>query len=174
MNMLDILRNRRSVRKFTGQKIEEEKIEKLKEALLLAPTSRNIEPCEFIMVQDKTVLEKLSLLKPHGAAFIKDCDTAFAICADTSKSDVCVEDCSIASIVLQLTAESLGLGSCWVQARLRNHSENVKSEEYIKKTLGLPENFTAVSVVAVGYPAEKNSPKTPDMLKYEKIHTNKY
>ncbi|ADD68901.1 nitroreductase [Denitrovibrio acetiphilus DSM 12809] len=172
--MIDILRNRRSVRKFTDNKIETEKINILQEALLLSPTSRNIDPCEFIMVRDKITLEKLSKLKPHGAAFIKECDTAFVICGDTAKSDVCVTDCSIASIILQLEAESIGLKSCWAQVNKRFHNEEMYAEQYVRELLHIPENFTVVSVIAVGYPAETRPPKTSDSLKKEKIHNERF
>jgi len=172
--MIDILRNRRSVRKFTSEKISDETLDILKESLLLAPTSRNREPSEFIIVRDKQMLKKLSTLKPHGAAFIADCDTAFVICADTDKADTCVEDTSIASIVLQLTAESLGLGSCWVQARIREHSANMMSEDYIKVLLNLPDNMMVLSVIAVGYPLEAKVPRDPASLKKDKLHIEKY
>lgn len=170
--MLDILRNRRSVRKFTDKAIEDNKIEILKNALLLAPTSRNIEPCEFIMVRDKDTLEKLSKLKSAGSSFIAGCDTAFVICGDTAKSDVCIEDCSIASIVLQLTAETIGLKSCWAQVRLRSGEK--PSEQYVRELLGLPESFTVVSVIGIGYPAEDREPRSDDTLKREKIHAEKF
>jgi len=172
--MLEIIRNRRSIRKFTDQKIEDEKLELLKEALLRSPTSRNIEPWEFIIIREKERLEKLSLSKPHGAAFLKECDTAFVICADTAKSDVCIEDCSIASIVLQLAAESIGLKSCWAQVRMRNHSESVSSEDYLKNLLNIPENFTVVSAIGVGYPAETREPRAESDLKSEKIHYEQF
>lgn len=170
--MLEILQNRRSVRKFTEQKIEDEKIESLKKALLLSPTSRNLEPCEFIMVRNKETLEKLSKLKSAGSSFIAGCDTAFVICGDTEKSDVCIEDCSIASIVLQLTAETLGLKSCWAQVRLRSGEK--PSEEYVKELLDLPDSFTVVSVIGIGYPAEEREPRSDDTLKTEKIHAEKF
>jgi nitroreductase len=172
--MLEILKNRRSIRKFTDQKIEDEKIAILQEALLLSPTSRNIEPCEFIMVRDREMLEQLSKLKPHGASFLSKCDTAFIICGDTEKSDICVEDCSIASIILQLTGESVGLKSCWVQAHLRQHSETVSADQYIKKVFNLPENLTVISVIALGYPAEEREPKSAESLKREKIHNEHF
>ncbi|PLX68744.1 MAG: NAD(P)H-dependent dehydrogenase/reductase [Denitrovibrio sp.] len=172
--MIEILRNRRSTRKFTSEKISDEQLNVLKEALLLAPTSRNFEPCEFIIVRDKEMLKKLSVLKPHGATFLAECDTAFVICGDTDKSDVCVEDTSIASIILQLTAESLGLGSCWAQVRMRNHNEEMQSDEYIKQTLNLPANLMVTSVIGIGYAETKLSPKDFDSLKHEKIHIERY
>jgi len=170
--MLNTLRNRRSIRKFTDKIIEDSKIKILKEALLLSPTSRNIEPCEFIMVRDKTTLKKLSELKTHGSAFLEGCDTAFVICGDTVKSDVCVEDCSIASIVLQLTAETIGLKSCWAQVRLR--SGDIDSETYVKNLLNIPADFTVVSVIGIGYPAEEREPRADDSLQRDKIHVEKF
>jgi nitroreductase len=172
--MIDILKNRRSVRKFTDEKISDAQLEILKESLLLSPTSRNREPLEFIVVQDKNVLQKLSKSKPHGAGFLAECDTAFVICGDTDKADTCVEDASIASIIVQLTAESLELGSCWAQIRLRAHDEDTSAEEYIKQLMNLPEHFMALSVIGIGHPAEKPSPKTSADLKHEKIHIEVY
>lgn len=168
--MLDLLTNRRSVRQFTDQPIEFNKLEILKEAVLRAPTSRNLEPCEFIIVRDKEMLKKLSVLKPHGAAFLKECDTAFVVLGDTTKSDVCIEDCSIAAITMQYTAESLDLGSCWVQTRLRDHSEDIKAEDYVRKLFGLPETMLVVCVVGIGYPAAKKEPREKNTLKFEKLH----
>lgn len=172
--MIEILRGRRSVRQFTDQKIEDDKLKILQEALLLSPTSRNIEPCEFIIVRDKDTLKKLSVLKPHGASFLAECNTAFVICGDTSKSDVCTEDCSIAAIILQLTGESLGIGSCWVQARLRDHNETVKSEEYLRELFQLPEKMTVPIVIGMGYPAAKKEPRTKESLRTEKLHMEKF
>lgn len=171
--MIKILQNRRSVRSFKNTDIEGEKLDMLKEALLLAPTSRNFEPCEFIFIKDKNILEKLSIAKPHGAGFLKECNVAVVICGDTSKSDVCIEDCSIASITLQYAAEAAGLGSCWAQMRLRPHNDNMTAEEYVRKTLSLPETYTVVSIIGLGYPASKPAPKTKSDLKYQKIHIEK-
>jgi len=172
--MIDILKKRRSVRQFTDQNIEPEKLGMLKEALLLSPTSRNLEPCEFIMVQDKKKLASLSEAKAHGAGFLAGCDTAFVICGDTEKSDVCIEDCSIASIVLQLAAESIGLGSCWAQIRQRKDKAENSAEENVKKLLGLPDRMMVVSIIGIGYPASKPGPKNSSQLKREKIHTESF
>lgn len=172
--MIDILRNRRSVRSFTTERISGEHIKVLEEALLRAPTSRNFEPCEFIVVREKDKLNKLSELKAHGCQFLSGCDTAFVICADTAKSDVTIEDCSIASIILQLTGESLGLGSCWVQVRLRNRADGTPSEKYLRQLFSMPDNIQIVSVVGMGHPAQEKVPRPADSLKAEKIHHESY
>lgn len=172
--MIELLRKRRSCRKFSNIKIEDDKLDILKEALLRAPTSRNFEPCEFIIVRDREMLQKLSVFKPHGAAFLKECDTAFVITGDEEKSDTCIEDCSIAAITLQYTAESLGLRSCWAQARLRGSDHAKDAEEHIRGLFGLPYNIRANYVVGIGYPAAKTTPRTSDSLRYEKLHTEKF
>ncbi len=110
--MIEILRKRRSIRLFTEQKIEAEKISLLQEALLRSPTSRNFNPWEFILIDDREMIQTLSQAKPHGLSFLKTAPCAVVVCGDETKSDVWVEDCSIASIILQLTVVSLGLASC--------------------------------------------------------------
>ena len=106
--MLDIFYNRRSTRKFSNQKIEEEKIQKLITAALLAPSSKGSRPWEFIVVDDPALLSVLANSKPHGASLLKHAPLAVIIAGDKTKSDVWIEDCSIASVFVQLEAEALG------------------------------------------------------------------
>ena len=172
--MIELLRKRRSIRKFQGKSIDTEKIKTLKEAVLRAPTSRNIMPWEFIFITDKDKLKKLSEAKQHGSAFVAGAPLAVVVCADTTKSDVWVEDCSIASIILQLTGLEQGLGSCWAQIRNRKHSESESAEEYIQNLLGIPEHFAVESIVALGYPDEEKEPVPYSALPLGKIHTEEF
>lgn len=167
--MIDILRERRSIRKYTTQVIESEKIELLKEAALRSPTSRNNKPCEFIFINDKNTISSLSESKQHGSAFLKNAPLAVIVCADETKSDVWVEDCSIASILLQLTAQSQSLGSCWIQIRKRLHSNGQSSEDYIKTLLNLAANIRVEAIISIGYPAETREPIAHDELDFKKI-----
>ena len=173
MSMIDLLRKRRSVRRFEDRAIEPEKIELLKEAVLRSPSSRNFDPWEFIFVEDKPLLESLSKSKPHGASFLKDAALGIVVCADEAKCDVWVEDCSIASILAQLTAQSLGLGSCWIQIRKRFYEEGMSSEAYIRHILKIPDTIRVLSIIAVGYPAEQPEPISREALKDDKIHLNR-
>ncbi|MHC4542169.1 MAG: nitroreductase family protein, partial [Planctomycetota bacterium] len=127
--MIELLRARRSIRKYTDRRIEPEKVEILKEAVLRSPSSRNIDPWEFVFVDEPNVLKKLSQSKPHGAKFLEHAALSIVICADGGKSDVWVEDCSIASILVQMAAQSIGLGSCWIQIRNRMFDDKVTSED---------------------------------------------
>ncbi|MFH1716648.1 MAG: nitroreductase family protein [Planctomycetota bacterium] len=172
--MIELLRARRSIRKYTDKSIEPEKIEILKEAVLRSPSSRNIDPWEFVFVTDRELLKQLALCKPHGAKFLERAALGIVVCADGSRSDVWVEDCSIASILLQMVAQSIGLGSCWIQIRNRMFDDKVTSEEYIKGLLNVPDHMKIQSIMAIGYPAEKREPLGQDALKYERVHINGY
>lgn len=172
--MINLLRARRSIRKFTEQRVEEEKTKLLQEAVLRSPSSKNGNPWEFIFVDDPELIEKLSQSKPHGAVFLANAPLAVVVLADETKGDVWVEDCSIASILLQLTAQSLGLGSCWVQVRRRAHSETQTAEQYIQKLFDLPDRLRVLSVIGIGYSAKTRSGKVFEELQQEKVHRNQF
>lgn len=172
--MIEILRKRRSIRKYQATTIDSQAMEVIKEALLRSPSSRGINPWTFIFVDQKDLLQRLSQAKEHGAQFVKDAALAVVICGDETKSDVWVEDCSIASIVLQLAAQSLGLGSCWSQIRNRVHSKEKSAEKYIQELLHLPGNLKVLSIIAIGVPAETKTPVAKEQLDYSKICNNTY
>jgi nitroreductase len=152
--MLDLLYSRHSIRNYSDQPIEADKIETLIEAALLSPSSRNRQPWEFIVVTDKTTLKQLSLAKPNGATFLAEAAWAIVIAGNTEKSDVWVEDCSIAAIIIQLTAHKLGLGSCWIQLRERMYKENISSSTYVKDILRLSNNLEIECIISIGYPKD--------------------
>ncbi|MHC4433037.1 MAG: nitroreductase family protein [Planctomycetota bacterium] len=174
MEMIELLRHRRSVRKFTDQAIEPDKVELLKEALLRSPTSRNINPWEFIFVDDRDLLRQLAVSKPHGASFLQDAALGIVVCADGQKSDVWTEDCSIASILVQMVAQSVGLGTCWIQIRNRMFDDTKTSQEHVRSLLKMPDRVEVESIIALGYPAEKKKPIPHDDLDYTKIRINGY
>mgnify|MGYP001068825179 CR=1 FL=1 len=117
---------------------------------------------------------KLSESKPHGASFLAEAALGIVILGDSEKSDVWVEDCSIASILVQLTAQSLGLGTCWIQIRNRSYNKDVTSEEYIQAFLKIPDHIKVESIIAFGYPTEERSGVTKEELDYSKIRKDVY
>ncbi len=172
--MIEILKKRRSIRKYKDKTIEGDKVDKLIKAALLSPTSRNLRPWSFIIVDDKNIIKKLSRAKDVGSEFLGGAPLAILVLADKELSDVWIEDSSIASIVIQLTAETLGLGSCWIQIRERNHNENLTAEDYIRDLFKLPANIKVESIIALGYPDEEKMPNKKENLKYDKIYRNKF
>lgn len=171
---LSLVQKRRSIRQYLEKPVEKEKIELLIEAALRSPSSRGFNPWEFIVVTDRDLLEKLSKAKTHGASFLKNAPLGIVVCADPEKCDVWIEDASIASIFFHLAAESLGLGSCWIQIRMRMHDQTKTSQEYVQKLLNIPENLNVESMIAIGYPAESKPPHRKENLQYEKVHYNAY
>ena len=172
--MIELLRARRSIRKYTDRPIEPEKLELLKEAVLRSPSSRNLDPWEFILVDDRQLMKELAACKPHGAAFLAQAALGIVICGDGRESDTWVEDCAIASILVQMVAQSLGLGSCWVQVRNRGFDDQTTSEQYVQRLLGIPEHIKIESIIAIGYPAEKREPLPRADLKDAKVHANTF
>ena len=172
--MINLVRKRRSIRSYTKETVDRQSLELLVETLLRAPSSRNISPWEFVVVDDRSLLEGLSTAKRHGSSFLKGSPLAIVVCADSTKSDVWIEDCSIASILVQMTAESVGLGSCWIQIRQREHDAAMSAEEYIQGLLGLPAHIKVESIVSIGHPSEMRTPLGATDLQYDKVKYNSY
>ena len=170
MELIEIMRRRRSIRKYTGEAVPEEKLQKILQAGLLAPTSRGKRPWEFYVVKEKETLEKLSRAKWHGSALIAGCDTAIVVFADSDLSDAWVEDSSIALAYMDLMASSQGLGSCWVQMHMRKDENGSDSEEIVRQIMDVEEPFRIVGILALGIPAEEKAPYNLEELKWEKVH----
>lgn len=171
---LSLIRNRRSVRSYTDKVIEPEKIERLIEAALRSPSSRSLNPWEFILVRDPDMLEKLSSCKPHGAGFLKGAKLGIVILADPKRCDVWVEDCSISSTYIQLAAEDLGLKSCWIQIRKREYRDGMMARDRVAELLNIPEGMDVESIIAIGYPENIPAGHSIESLDYSKVHEGKY
>jgi len=171
---LPLIEKRRSIRRFKQRLVEKEKLDVLIEAALRSPSSRGFNPWQFVVVTEKGILERLSKAKKHGSAFLKGAPLGIVVCADPDVSDVWVEDASIATIFIQLAAESIGLSSCWIQIRKREHSEKESAEEYVRSVLDIPGRFCVGSIIALGYPDEQKSSHKKESLQTEKIHKNTF
>ncbi len=166
------LKSRRSIRKFTDKEVEKEKLDVILKSALLSPSSRSRRPWEFITVTDKELLKKLSKCREYGSQFLAEAALGIVVIADTEACDVWIEDASLASIIIQLSAHDLGLGSCWIQVRERSHNINKTAEDYIKEALSIPEKYSVENIIAMGYPAENKKPYKEEDLLYDKIHYN--
>ncbi len=163
--MLKILLERRSIRKYKEKKIEEEKINQILAAGKVAPSGKNKKPWEFVVVEDREVLKKLSMVKPKGGLFLAESPTAIAVVGDDEISDTWIEDCSTASTFIQLEARHQGLGSCWVQMRNRFTKDGGDAEILAKEILEIPANKRLLCIISVGYPdQERPAYKEEDLL----------
>lgn len=172
--MVEMLMKRRSIRAYKNTKIEEGKVQELIKAALLSPSAKNICPWEFIVATDEELLEKLSKAKAAGSGFLKGAPLGIIVLADSSQSDVWIEDAAIASTIIHLTAESMGLGSCWIQIRERKHNDTITAEEYVRDLLKLPANIRVEAIISIGYADEEKAPHKEEELKYNKVYMNSY
>lgn len=170
MELRDVMLKRRSIRRYTDEPIPEEKLERILEAGLLAPTSMNKRPWEFFVVRDRETLARLSKAKAHGAGLLAGAAAAIAVFADGDLSDVWVEDCSIALSYMDLAAADQGIGSCWVQMRLRRDEAGNDAEQNVKDILGAASPYRLVGLMSLGIPAEEKPPYDPAGIKWEKVH----
>ncbi len=155
--LIELLRARRSIRRFTDQPVADEQVDLLIEAGLRAFSSKGNNPWEFVVVTDRELIRQLAAAKTHGSSFLAGAPLAIVVCADPARSDVWVEDASIAATFLHLEAVDLGLGSCWVQIRLRGHDEHTSAQAYVAGLLGLPEQMMVEAIIGIGHPVEQKS-----------------
>ena len=170
----ELIKVRRSMRKFTEEELTQEQVVTLMKAALMAPTSKRSNSWQFIVVDDKESLKKLSFCKEQASQFIADAALAIVVVADPLVSDVWIEDASIASILIQLQAEDLGLGSCWVQVRERQAANGMPSDEFVREVLDIPLQLQVLSIIAIGHKGMERKPFNEDHLQWEKIHINKF
>ncbi len=171
MDMLNAFLHRRSVRKYTEEPIPEEKLNAVLYAGLAAASSKNRRPWEFVVVRDKGMLAKLSDCRPSAENLLGKCDAAIVVAADSELVDVWVEDCASAMTQMHLMADAIGLGSCWLQVRLRTSPDGSReTQAVVRELLGIPEKYSVMAILTLGMPAEHAPARTVDDLLLDKIH----
>lgn len=173
--LLQTMLNRRSVRKYTGEPIPEDKLKLILQAGLASATSKNRKPWEFVVVQKKETLQTLAKCRAGAAKMLENAGCAIVVFANTEVTpDVWAEDCSIAMSNMHLMADALGLGSCWIQGRCRAAEDGQSTEAFCRKLLAVPKHFALEAILSVGVPAERPSGYNVEDLREEKIHWEKF
>ena len=180
MDFRELIIKRRSRRVYTGARIADDALSQIIEAGLLAPTGRNLHPAEVIAVREKEMLERLSHAKTGGSALVVNADAALVVVGDTTRSDTWVEDCSIMMAYMQLAAEELGIGNCWVQIRSRQSQtiladgENLPSNAFVRAALEIPEEYDVLAILALGESEENRAPHTAEDLDWSHVHDERF
>ncbi len=155
MELKEILNRRRSTRKFLAGKVEHDKLERIVNMALQAPSSRNTRSTRLLVVEQADVLEKMSKMRDYGSSFMKDAQAAIVVMGDKSVSDLWLDNCAITATILQLAVVDEGLASCWVHVNdrpcLKDEPEGAKADDYLRELLSLPENYGILCAVALGY-----------------------
>lgn len=166
--MIEAMLNRRSIRKFKDEDIKDDMQKRLLTAGLLAPSSKNKKPVRLIAVTDKETISKLKACKHPGGMALETARFVIAVAADTTVSDVWVEDASIAATYIMLEAEQLGLGCTWVQLR-RREGEAGHSEDMVRAVLNIPEEVGVVALMSIGIRDEEKKPYTESSLDWGNV-----
>ena len=174
MEFKELARIRRSHRKFTEEQVSPEDVKLILRAALMAPTSKSRRSWEFVVVDDKTDLEKLSDARDMGSQFLKGAPLAIVVLGNPDDNDCWVEDCAIATVSMQYQAADLGLGSCWVQMRGRGLSDGTTADEVLRGVLNIPQHLSALCVLGVGHKADERKLQDEENLKWERVHIGKF
>jgi nitroreductase len=150
MDVMEAIKGRRSIRKYSPREIEEEKLSLVLEAARLSPSAINAQNWHFIVVRDNDKLQKL-MDAANGQPHVGQAPAAIIACATSGRVMNCGQstdtvDVSIAMSYMILEAHELGLGTCW----LGNFSA-----DKVKKVLDIPEEISVIAMTPIGYPAEE-------------------
>ncbi len=173
-NLNRLLFERHSIRRYKDQPVDADAVRTILEAALLAPSSKSVRPWDFVVVEDKAVLQQLADCKQMGAKPLAGAAFAVVVTVDAARSDMYIEDASVAALLMHLQAADLGIGSCWVQIRNRYAADGEPSEDIVREILGIPDDMVVECIVTFGYPDEQRRPVDPDKLMWEKVHIGRW
>ena len=164
--MLDLIKKRRSIRKYTDEPVTDEQVRILLEAAMAAPSGDNLQPWEFVVVRDPQLRQRLAQTHPWSR-MCAQAPVVFVVCGHESRSSHWVEDTSAATENLLLAAAGLGLGAVWVGVY-----PNKGNEDHVRQVLGVPSHLRVLCLVPVGHPAESKPPRT--QYDERKVHYDRY
>lgn len=164
---------RQSIRKYTSLSVSNSDIENLLRAAMSAPSGYNQRLWEFIVIKDKNILKAITDIHPYSQ-MLKEAPLAIVVCGDLEKDKHALDwasywdqDCAAATENILIEAQYLGLGAVWISGYPRKDVVHG-----LKNLLELPIKVIPLSIIAIGYPAEKK--ETPDRYDKRKVHINKW
>lgn len=165
VDFIELIKSRRSVRRFRPDPVPDELVRKLLEAGHWAPSANNSQPWRFILLKSAEARRKVAEVASWGS-FLAEAPLGIAVVVDPRASSHPVEDGAAATQNILLAAHALGLGACWIG------SYGSAWEGEAKRVLGVPEGLRLLSVIAVGYPAE--SPRSSRRKLESVVYVDKY
>jgi nitroreductase len=157
---IDLIKGRRSIRRYEHRPVPEELVRQLLEAAMAAPSASNLQPWHFILVTRRDLLDELAERHPY-ARMLGDAPLCIVPCGDLDlvpdgvSGDFWIQDLSAASQNLLLAATALGLGAVWCGVHPR--PERV---DMVREVLSIPLRVVPLCLIPVGFPAERKSPRT--------------
>ena len=169
MEEIKLILTRRSIRKYTAQIIDKETIEHILKAAMYAPSARNTQSWQFLVISERKMLNSITKVHPYSS-MMTEASHAILVCGDKNlepNEAYCCQNCSPATQNILLAAHALGIGSVWLGVYPRE--ERMKG---VSELFALPQNILPVSLIALGYPNEK--PAQPDRFKPGSVHYEKW
>ena len=155
MDFKTLIAKRRSIRKFEPQPVPQEVVDRLVEATLSAPSSRNSHSTHLMVIDNPELIARMAEMRDYGSSFMKNAPLAILVMGDPSVTDKWLVNASISATMLQLACVDEGLGSCWVHVDgslcFKDDPEGPKADEFLRKLLPIPEGMNILCAVAIGY-----------------------
>ena len=173
MEFKDVVKKRRSTRRYTGQPVEKEKLQRAMELALRAPSSKNTRSTRLMAVTDLKRLRALSRLRDWGSSLLEEAGAAIIVLGDEKETPMWQTNASIMGVMLQLALGDEGLATCWVHVgdylTLKDEPESQRSEDYVKELFPeIPEDYRVWCVISIGY-ADYTPKPLPDYEGPERI-----
>lgn len=174
VDVLDAMARRRSLRRYSGEPVPQALLDRILEAGLRSASGRSRRPWELIVVRDRAMLDDLAECREQGAAMLTGADAAIVVVADPTLADTWVEDCSIVMANMHLEAAASGVGSCWIQGRLRQAADGRSTHEFVANLLKVPAPYQLEAILSLGMP-EAEAPHRPfDEALRGKVHSEQF
>ena len=165
----EIVKNRRSIRKFSGDHIPDETIDQILSLAAYAPSSWGGHPVEFIVIRDRKMMSELARCKAMGAGPLAYGDAAIIPIIDKRDLELWVEDAAVASTYILLAAEYFGVAACWIHMKdWRGHTK--MAEDDIRDLLDIPDYYGILNAVSLGMTSQ--TPEERDLQ--AAVHYEKY
>jgi len=172
-SVLEALRVRRSVRNYTGEHIADDVLDQVLEAGLVSASGRGLRPWEFVVVRERATLDALATSRAHGAGMLTGADAAILVFG-RAEVDTWIEDCCIAMANMHLAADALGLGSCWIQGRMREAADGRLTSDVVRELLAVPAGYELEAILSLGMPVEHPAPRELGDDLRAKVHRERF
>jgi nitroreductase len=170
MDAMDAILSRRNIRKYTTEPVPDNVVQELLEAAMAALSASNQQPWQFVVINDRKILDEIATLHTHISGLLAQSSTAILVCGDLDmeiSKGFWVQDCSAATENLLIAAQGKGLGAVWLGVYPRE--ERVTG---LRRLLGLPEHVIPMALVPIGFPAEKKL--QADRYNASRVHFNRW
>lgn len=174
VDVLAAMTARRSVRQYSGETVSQELLDRIVRAGLLSASGRKRRPWEVIVVRNRNTLNRLAECRDSGAAMLAEADTAIVVLGNPETADTWVEDCSIVMANMHLEASASGVGSCWIQGRMRTAADGRSTQDYVAELLGIPAPWQLEAILSLGMPTGAAERREFDAALMEKVHDERF